>query len=228
MNESEFSEIYLKHFQSIKRTCLSIVRNEAQAEELAQDAFLLAWRKRDQFKGESAPQTWIARIAINEALAAKRTLAGKAAHVEVEPWHARASNNGEALAQLNRALELLAQLKPAQKEALWATAVEGMTNEEYRSAIGASELAVKMNLVRARRALRSRLEAPLASFTPADMALAQQRLNSMSARVEASREAALANRRARRAEAKAKWLAANPQTARESHATYMRRWRRSA
>lgn len=228
MNEQEFSEIYLKHFQSIKRTCLSIVRNEAQAEELAQDAFLLAWRKRDQYRGESKPETWLTKIAANQALAAKRTLAGKANHVEIEPFHARASNNGEALAQLNKALELLAQLKPAQKEALWATAVEGMTNEEYRSAIGASELAVKMNIVRARRAIRARLEAPMPTFAPADMVLAQQGLNAMSARVEAARLATLEARRSRRAEAKARWLAANPQTARESHATYMRRWRRSA
>jgi len=48
--------------------CLSITRSPALAEDAVQDGLLLAWRKRFQFNGNAALDTWIHRIVVNAAL----------------------------------------------------------------------------------------------------------------------------------------------------------------
>lgn len=48
--------------------CLNITRSPALAEDAVQDGLLLAWRKRRQFNGTSALDTWIYRIIVNAAL----------------------------------------------------------------------------------------------------------------------------------------------------------------
>lgn len=48
--------------------CLSITRSPALAEDAVQDGLLLAWRKRRQFNGTAALETWIHRIVVNAAL----------------------------------------------------------------------------------------------------------------------------------------------------------------
>jgi len=45
-----------------------ILNDERDVEEAAQDAFVQAWRHLDRFRGDSAPFTWLYRIAVNEAL----------------------------------------------------------------------------------------------------------------------------------------------------------------
>lgn len=48
--------------------CLNITRSPALAEDAVQDGLLLAWRKRRQFNGKAALETWIHRIIVNAAL----------------------------------------------------------------------------------------------------------------------------------------------------------------
>jgi len=48
--------------------CLNITRAPALAEDAVQDGLVLAWRKRHQFNGEAAIDTWIHRIVVNAAL----------------------------------------------------------------------------------------------------------------------------------------------------------------
>jgi len=68
VSSAEFDRALLRSGDRWYAACLSITRAPALAEDAVQDGLVLAWRKRHQFKGEAALDTWIHRIVVNAAL----------------------------------------------------------------------------------------------------------------------------------------------------------------
>lgn len=62
---TEFGAIYEAHAQSIYYLALRLLGDPTQAEDATHDVFLKAYRKMNQFRGDSAVRTWLYRIAIN-------------------------------------------------------------------------------------------------------------------------------------------------------------------
>src|SRR5687768_17958409 len=60
------------HNRTLFRTARAILRDDAEAEDAVQDAYLQAYRKLGSFRGESKLSTWLVRIAANEALMRRR------------------------------------------------------------------------------------------------------------------------------------------------------------
>ena len=60
--------LYRLHSRRVYALCLRIVKDTAEAEDLAQEAFLLLFRKIHTFRGESAFSTWLHRLAVNLVL----------------------------------------------------------------------------------------------------------------------------------------------------------------
>lgn len=89
-----FAEIYALHKRRIYSLCLRMVGNVAEAEDLAQEAFLQLHRKIATFRGESAFSTWLHRLAVNVVL-----------------MHLR--KKGLSLISLNEAMEPTAEDRPA-------------------------------------------------------------------------------------------------------------------
>ncbi len=63
--DSEFAAIYSEHSQAIYYLALRLLGDPDRAEDATHDVFLKAFRKMDQFRGESSVRTWLYRIAIN-------------------------------------------------------------------------------------------------------------------------------------------------------------------
>src|SRR5580658_1199541 len=63
-----FDEIVRRHSAQIQRLVGRYVRNEADAKDVAQEAFTRAFQGLDSFRGESMFRTWLYRIAVNVAL----------------------------------------------------------------------------------------------------------------------------------------------------------------
>lgn len=61
----EFAELYTEHSRAIYYLALRLLGDPAKAEDAAHDVFLKAFRKMDQFRGDSSFRTWLYRIAIN-------------------------------------------------------------------------------------------------------------------------------------------------------------------
>ncbi len=72
-----FERIYRLHNRRVYALCLRMVGNTAEAEDLAQEAFLQLFRKIATFRGESAFSTWLHRLSVNVVLMRlrKKTLA---------------------------------------------------------------------------------------------------------------------------------------------------------
>ena len=67
-HEAAFEVLYHLHKRRVYSLCLRMVSNPAQAEDLAQEAFLQLFRKISTFRGESAFSTWLHRMTVNVVL----------------------------------------------------------------------------------------------------------------------------------------------------------------
>jgi RNA polymerase sigma-70 factor (ECF subfamily) len=96
-----------RYNRPLYRTARGILKDDAEAEDVLQDAYLLAFRNLAKFRGESSLSTWLTRIVVNEAIARARKTGRRAEIIQLgsEPeW-----DNGTAEASMN-------QPTPAQPE----------------------------------------------------------------------------------------------------------------
>src|SRR6187402_723809 len=63
-----FDVIVERHRRAVYQVCYRFVNNHEDASDLAQDAFVRAWKGLKNFKGQSALSTWLYRIAVNVCL----------------------------------------------------------------------------------------------------------------------------------------------------------------
>src|SRR5919198_4263876 len=63
-----FEELYDRHHRRVYSLCLRMTGNVAEAEDLAQEAFIQLYRKIGSFRGESAFTTWLHRLTVNQVL----------------------------------------------------------------------------------------------------------------------------------------------------------------
>ncbi len=63
-----FEHLYSAHYRRVYNLCLRMIKNPAEAEDLAQQAFLQVFRKISTFRGESGFSTWLHRVTVNIVL----------------------------------------------------------------------------------------------------------------------------------------------------------------
>ena len=64
-----FEIVMRRHNQRLYRVARAILRNDGEAEDVMQDAYVSAYEHLDQFAGRAKFATWLTRIAVHEALA---------------------------------------------------------------------------------------------------------------------------------------------------------------
>jgi RNA polymerase sigma-70 factor (ECF subfamily) len=69
---ADFRLFYLEHFQLVRRAVARLYGPSADADDLVQEVFLIALRKRGDFAGRAAPSTWLYGIARKVVMAARR------------------------------------------------------------------------------------------------------------------------------------------------------------
>src|SRR6185503_12553378 len=78
---SAFAAIMRRHNRALFRTARAILRDDAEAEDALQDAYLQAYRTLGSYRGEARLSTWLARVVANEALMRLRKHARRSAIV---------------------------------------------------------------------------------------------------------------------------------------------------
>ncbi|RQO38436.1 RNA polymerase sigma factor [Herminiimonas sp. KBW02] len=79
-----FELMMRRHNRPLYRTARSILKDDAEAEDALQDAYLAAYRNIKKFRGESALATWLTRIVINEAIARARKGKRRAQVIQID------------------------------------------------------------------------------------------------------------------------------------------------
>jgi RNA polymerase sigma-70 factor, ECF subfamily len=159
--------------QRLYRIARAIVRNDSDAEDVLQEAYVRAFAGLDGFRGEAQLGTWLARIVINEALGCVRRRRpaidigliseSPALNAQIIPFPDanRVPDPETTMAQteiralLERAID---RLPPPFREVLVARLVEGMSVAETAEMFKIQPETVKTRLFRARALLRAEME----------------------------------------------------------------------
>jgi RNA polymerase sigma-70 factor (ECF subfamily) len=173
-NAAAFEQLYRRYSGRVFTLCLRIVKNDSEAEDLTQEAFLQLFRKIHTFRGEARFSTWLHRLTINTALMRLR----KKRHPEVsldatletgdEDSRPALEPGGPDLRlsgvvdhiNLSRAID---QLPEGYKEMFILHDVEGYEHNEIAEILGCSIGNSKSQLYKARLRLRELLQEELRS-----------------------------------------------------------------
>lgn len=166
-----FEVLMRRHNQLLFRTARSILKNDAEAEEAAQEAWLRAWRALAGYRAESKLSTWLVRIVTNEALGRLRRTSAHIIPLEVamlspdpktQAALTEAPSHGpeqELLrTQLRRLMEVRIDLLPEVfRTVFMLRAVEEMSVEEVATALDIPQATVRSRFFRARSLMREGL-----------------------------------------------------------------------
>lgn len=158
-----FELLMRRYNERVYRAARAILRDEEEAEDVMQQAYVNAFTHLRQFNGSARFSTWLTRIAVNEALARVRRR-GKYEtfdddHSTVEPFMSgNAPENPERQAFTRELRDLLEwaidTLPNGTREVFVLREVEGLSTSEVAESLGVSDDVVKTRLSRGRAALR--------------------------------------------------------------------------
>jgi len=163
-----FEVIMRRYNQRLYRVSRVVLRDDSEAEDVMQDAYVRAYQHLDQFEGRAAFSTWLTRIALHEALARKRR------RKPIQELDAMQEMKGDSMpilksskpdpeaetaqAQVRQLLEGAIQSLPEPYRVIVVLReVEEMDVAETAETLGVSESVVKTRLHRAHAMLRREL-----------------------------------------------------------------------
>ena len=158
-----FEVLMRRHNERLYRAARAIVRDESEAEDVMQQAYVNAYAHLRQFDGRASFATWLTRIAVNEAISRARRRGRYQSFDDEDFGFERfmpmpTVNNPERQAfshEMKVILESAIDTLPhGQREVFMLREVEGLSTAETASSLGVSEDVVKTRLSRSRAALR--------------------------------------------------------------------------
>ena len=172
-DEAAARALMQRYNRRLYRVARGVVRDDGEAEDILQEAYLRAFSALSDFRGESSLSTWLTRIVLNEAFQRLRRRTDmplsdtgedrQGQHgAEVIPFHAFQSiidpERAMAQQQLCRLVERAIDALPCDfRVVLIARVIEGMSVEETAAAFDLQPETVKTRLHRARRLLKEAL-----------------------------------------------------------------------
>lgn len=167
---SSFEELVSRYEKKIFRVTMNITRNQQDAEDSLQDAFLKAYAHLQEFSGDSRFYTWLVRIAANEALMRLRKRRPNVVSLdepveneddllprEVADWGPSPLDRFAQTEMRGILQGAIDALEPDFRTVFVLRDVEELSTEDTAKALGISVPAVKSRLLRARLKLREKL-----------------------------------------------------------------------
>ena len=160
LSSPEFAEKYQEHSRAIYYLCLRLLSDPDKAEDATHDVFLKAFRKMEQFRGESSWRTWLYRIAINHCRNLQQTWNERhmLSNIDESVFENAASRTDSPLRVLEtkelgqRIQTTLDKLTPEYRLILLLVADEHLSYEQVGALTGQTSDAVRGKLHRARKA----------------------------------------------------------------------------
>jgi RNA polymerase sigma factor (sigma-70 family) len=171
--EKAFERLYKAHVNDVYRYALMVLRNPADAEDVAQTTFMNAYRAMERGEQPRAPRHWLIAIAHNVCRSRLRDLGRRPQQVELEDYHVATTDDGADGVDPKELVDALGALSFNQRSALVMRELEGRTYTEIAEILEVSASAVETLLFRARRAVREQLEGSL-TCGDAELALSKQ------------------------------------------------------
>jgi RNA polymerase sigma-70 factor (ECF subfamily) len=162
VTQSEFESLVAAHSAEILAYLWRMVRDEADAQDCLQEAFLRAYRACDRLDGRAQHRAWLYRIATNVALTHLKRRGREAARrsplafdlPDAGPLPGEAAIRRETLAAIAAAVE---RLPEQQRAALILRKYQDLSYAEMADTLGCSEEAARANVYQAIKKLRNTL-----------------------------------------------------------------------
>ena len=167
-----FGELVERNRRAVFRAALAALGSPAEADDVAQDAFVLAYRKLHSFRGEAAFKTWLLAIAWRKALDRRKSMARWLKltvtppdtetdnWIEQMPGDPRSQEDDLAASQLQQAVKLLIKTLPRKlRDALLLAGSGEYTYEQISHILGVPVGTVKWRVSEARRVLKQKMAA---------------------------------------------------------------------
>lgn len=174
-----FHALIRPYERSVYLMALSLLKNEAEAEDAAQEAFIKAYRNLSRFRSDSRFSTWLIAIVLNEARAKLRrkmpaltdsiddTSEDSPLPAQLTDWREIPSESLERLEVRSLIRRALLTLPLAYREVFVLRELEERNVQETADTLGITIASVKMRLHRARMMLQKQLAPQLKSAVPA-------------------------------------------------------------
>jgi len=171
-DKAAFDLLVSKYQRKIFRLLSRLIRDQAEVEDIAQEAFIKAYRALPNFRGDSAFYTWLYRIAINTAknhLVSQGRRAPTTTEADIE--EAETFDDGDQLRDLNTPESMLLskqvgeavnraidQLPEDLRTAIVLREIEGLSYEEIAESMSCPIGTVRSRIFRAREAIAQELK----------------------------------------------------------------------
>lgn len=199
-DHAAFERLMRRYNSRLFRVARAILKDDAEAEDAVQDAYLEAYRHIGEFRGQSQVATWLTRIAINQALMRLRRhrrervvvpfpVDGSSRTVAAEVVDRNAESPAAATlrAEIRSVLESqIDELPPAFRSVFVMRDVEEMSVQETAECLGIPAATVRTRLFRARALLRQALTRDVDTATLEVFGFAGERCDRIVARVLAA------------------------------------------
>jgi RNA polymerase sigma-70 factor (ECF subfamily) len=169
-----FGELVDRNRRAVFRAALAALGSPAEADDVAQDAFVMAYRKLGSFRGEATFKTWVIAIAWRKALDRRKSMArwlkltvtppeteGEITNwIEQMPGDTRSQEDSLAASQLQHTVKLLIRTLPRKlRDALLLAGSGEYTYEQISHILGVPVGTVKWRVSEARRVLKQKMAA---------------------------------------------------------------------
>jgi RNA polymerase sigma-70 factor, ECF subfamily len=166
-DRAAFGDLVERYQQAVFRAALAALRSREDAEEVAQDTFIAAFRKLDGFRGDSSFKTWLLTIAWNRAMDRRRSAAewfkrfvsrdedSRPEPASGQPSHEQLLIDDESRREVRR---LVRTLPARYRDPLLLAATGEHTFEEIASLLHVPVGTAKWRAMEGRRLLKRKLE----------------------------------------------------------------------
>jgi RNA polymerase sigma-70 factor (ECF subfamily) len=164
-----FEILMRRHNQRVYRVARAVVKNEAEVEDVMQQAYISAFTHLHQFEERAQFSTWLTRIALHEAFGRRKK--ARRDNEELMDTHASPLADPERQAYANELNQVLEQAVDALPETyrtvFMLRDIEGLSTSETGAGLGLGEEAVKTRLHRARAMIRRSVTERIGATTAA-------------------------------------------------------------
>ncbi|MDO5351295.1 MAG: sigma-70 family RNA polymerase sigma factor [Succinatimonas sp.] len=171
-DSNAYNLLVLRYQHKVVQIALKFVNNQADACDIAQEAFLKAYRAIGNFRGESGFYTWLYRIVINTARTFLESTSKQRNHVDVDAEDINSQDHQGALTSVDSPdriiesqelqqtiMQALAQLPYELRQAITLREVEGLAYDDIAKLTGVPTGTVRSRIFRARQFIEEKMVA---------------------------------------------------------------------
>ena len=158
MEANEFKALFLPHHAKLYRTAYALLRNQQDAEDIVQEAYLKLWNKRHELSIAANAEAYCVMLTRNLCLDLLRNARYRTDDTPADALTLSADGDTEreleARDEARQMKRLIDRLPEVQKKVVWLRDVNGCSMEEIEQATGLSAVNIRATLSKARKRIR--------------------------------------------------------------------------